>query len=492
MSTPNLAFPISALEQPVYIDGALVEEIAAATNPANKLEYADVCEYFELTPEQFTPAMFDDLVTKIYRENASDLFLWDDAEKQHMLNPEQVGLGNFSRKFVASLGKTFNVPTDATSFKRFIAETSARNDASAEPEACGSLTEYVSRPDNDIFEARTAVRTVITILKMLKALINDVDRERAEKVINYLEAQGCPKFTDLEDLIDIFIKEPMRTDINDRRTARLNEAIICHVGALKTVTGAYANMTQEMLDKKRQANKNITYTNFERVFKLQFAIDAIKEKKHVDNVLIVGPGLEQFNLILGERIKRQSYEPFAVIDALLADKMANLRTLHVDLVDLSDEVIEHFNRALESALAGGSYYLHCTYNSADSSPAFDSFGTGLENEFLSIEESYVQRTCEMHDAQTIAIHPDVVKRLKAQRGNIITDFLAADETYDMVVMLNTFMYFTPVEKELAVENIARLMTRGALFITDKELATEDNDLAPIFYFPSLVVYQKKE
>lgn len=466
----TLTYPISASDRAVYIDGISIDEIALLSGDAERLEYEDVRLGFDKMPDEFTYNMYKDLLAVIYRGRADDISLWDDVESKYFGNSDRIGIGDLSPEFANELDAVFNTPTDVAGFELYMNSVAARNYESANAANTDLMFEYLFEDTKDVFKqeailSESAVDRIVAILKMDRALINDVDRDRANEILRYLESKGCDKFDDLGDLIDIFIKTPTRADIYGPRMDRLNSSMVCQYKVVLEILKQYLKISSnDDLAKIRQKKKSITYTNFDRMITLQSFLQIVAQilsetPREFNDVLIIGPGLEQMNHGLRESVPRQSFEPFAVIDGLLQNGSANIDDINVDLIDINDRVVAYFDRIVQRAIESGYLTLYCPPNT-------DRFGMGLAGVYVSDSEIGIQMSCERLDAATAVIHSKVVKRLKATDGNIITDYLAPDGSYDMIVIMNTFMYFTPEESAIALENISRLLSSGGILMTD--------------------------
>lgn len=444
MTFPELTYPVVSSERTVYIDGLSIDEIALSSGDTERMEYEDVLLGFDRTPDEFTYNMYKDLLAVIYRGRVDDISLWDDVESRYAGGSERLGIGDLPREFA-------NKPDE------------------------GLMMGYLFEETRDLFRqeailSENAVDRIVAILKMDRALINDVDRERAQEIIGHFEAKGCDRFDDLGDLIDIFIKTPTRDDIYGPRMSRLNSSLVCqHRVVLDSMKDYFNVKSADDLDQLRQKKKNITYTNFNRMIQLETFFEMLADrdpKRRFNDVLVVGPGLEQMNPDLRESVPRQSFEPFAVIDGLLRNGMSDLDDINVDLIDINDRVVAYFDGLVQRAIESGYLTLYCTSTDSMGSDDTGNFGLGLAEEYVSDSEVAIQMSCERAGTATARIHPDVVKRLKMTDENIITDRIAPDGSYDMIVMLNTFMYFTPEEKAIALENLSRLLVHGGVLITD--------------------------
>src|SRR2546425_8828145 len=91
-----------------------------------------------------------------------------------------------------------------------------------------------------------------------------------------------------------------------------------------------------------------TDTQIEANFPVYVALAALKAERpslRLDNVLIVGPGLDfapRTDLI--DAFDPQSYQPFMIADALLGLKLSDREKLRIHCVDINDRVIDYLQR----------------------------------------------------------------------------------------------------------------------------------------------------
>ena len=171
---------------------------------------------------------------------------------------------------------------------------------------------------------------------------------------------------------------------------------------------------------------------------------------HINRVLVIGPGLDfapRTGLL--EIARPQSYQPFAILDALLA--LGNTPSVHC--FDINPRVIRFFQsfpalKVLElQAAAGDQAYM----------AYFRQVGTKLGR----VDQ---RSTTE----KTITVKADLAQRITAERHNIVTDGPAPG--YDLVIATNVLLYYEGAQLTVALANIAQSLTPGGYFL--------HNDLRP--------------
>jgi hypothetical protein len=212
-----------------------------------------------------------------------------------------------------------------------------------------------------------------------------------------------------------------------------------------------------------------TDTQIEANFALHHALAVIKAETpeaRLERVLIVGPGLDfaprtSFVDLFGP----QSYQPFAVADALVGLKLADADRLSIHCVDINDRVLAH----LQGLPARGSVSLALVSGVADS-PArplaadyrdyFRAFGRSIgTEEALEVPPPFASR---LH--KRLCVRREIAARLSAAKLNIITERYEPSPHYDLVIVTNVFAYFNAPELLLAAANVAAMMSEGGYLL----------------------------
>ncbi len=176
---------------------------------------------------------------------------------------------------------------------------------------------------------------------------------------------------------------------------------------------------------------------------------AMVPKLELKRILIVGPGLDfapRTELI--ETARPQSYQPFAVLDALLALGMKPL----IHSVDINPRVIRFF----QTFAADPVLELHAQDGERDYLAYFQQLGQKLGT---------VQETGSI---KTVTVRTEWARAVTAEQRNIVTE--APLSGYDLVIATNVLLYYKGPELTVAISNIAQSLKPGGYFL--------HNDLRP--------------
>lgn len=305
------------------------------------------------------------------------------------------------------------MPTVTPAFSQAIQKIAQENDKNVVDRA-GEFVSYYMGNEFDLIKP-TRPDWAFTFYN---SLLFDVDPKRRAHIANFVQQNGCGDAV-LDAvcahallMLPEFLQMGMTSALPQCTNLPHNAA--CTSNLFTQISRRFEELEHD-ITAFRQQHKSVTYTDqwrADHLYKL-ISIEAAKPssvfKSPPSRVLIVGPGLERLNLQRGTRTPYATYEPFAVAKSCTTVLRAIPTQLRIDVLDINPDVIDHMN-------------------------------------------DVSARKTEYH--------------FNSQRGNIITDKVADGNSYDIVVILNTFMYFTNRELVLAMENIERLLKPGGVLITD--------------------------
>lgn len=212
-----------------------------------------------------------------------------------------------------------------------------------------------------------------------------------------------------------------------------------------------------------------TDTQIEANYAVHLALASLKAQSpsvKLNRVLIVGPGLDlapRTDLI--DEFEPQTYQPFAVADALLGLGLADATRLTIHCVDISDRVVEHIN----SLKSKKDTSLSIVSGIADTplrplTPEFRAYFAGLGENVGSVQSLAVTETLSSHLKKSVLISHRVINGLTADKLNIVTERYQPSPDYDLVIVTNVFPYFSRPELLFALSNIASMMHQDAYLI----------------------------
>ena len=195
------------------------------------------------------------------------------------------------------------------------------------------------------------------------------------------------------------------------------------------------------------------------------SLRALDPGLRVRRVLIVGPGLDLApRTDLVDAVPPQSYQPFAVIDALLGLSLSTLPDLRVHSVDVSRRVVRWFD-----ALPTGPLPMHFLLaapvrDARGEAEDYRTYLAGLGGAIGTGIAAPPALASNPHYLRSVAIRPDVLRTLTATRLDILTERLAGEPPFDLAVMTNVLTYFDNQQAGLALTNVAAMLRPGGFLI----------------------------
>ena len=194
-------------------------------------------------------------------------------------------------------------------------------------------------------------------------------------------------------------------------------------------------------------------------------LKSLEPDRRIRRVLIVGPGLDLApRTALREAGRPESYQPWAVIDALLALELSHIDDLEVVAADINPRVVEHLrdSQSVPPSLSLMSEIRdsETVTLSADYRDYFAQLGRAIgEVETATISADVAKG----HLHKTVRVRPPAARALRAERLDIVTERLEG-ATFDLIVATNILPYFDDVELMLAISNVAAMLAPGGRFL----------------------------
>ena len=197
----------------------------------------------------------------------------------------------------------------------------------------------------------------------------------------------------------------------------------------------------------------------------------------IRRVLIVGPGIDLAPRTgMMEAGPPESYQPWAVIDALVSLGLSQLEHLEVVGGDINPRVVDHLRASQRRAPV-----LRLVSGIGESDtvrlvPGYRDYFAALGPALGSTRDG--PRVPAGHLSKTVAVSAIAAAALRAEPLNIVTERLAA-EPFDLVIATNILPYFESTPLLLAVSNIAGMLAPGGVFLHNdiRPEAQEDAALA---------------
>lgn len=217
-----------------------------------------------------------------------------------------------------------------------------------------------------------------------------------------------------------------------------------------------------------QRRGHSTDTQVEANFAVHTALSVIRAygEHNLDRVLVVGPGLDfapRTDLL--DVFEPQSYQPFAVADALIGLQLSDPRALRLHCVDINARVLDYLG-GLSRRGPTPLRILSGVPERPDRpfTPEYRAYFAALGRYIGQEAPLALPPGLPRHLAKALRVRPDVAGRIDAGRLNIVTERYDPSPRYDLVVVTNVFSYFDPAEQVLALSNIDAMLREGGYLV----------------------------
>ena len=192
-------------------------------------------------------------------------------------------------------------------------------------------------------------------------------------------------------------------------------------------------------------------------------LKALDPARQIGRVLIIGPGLDLApRTALLENGSPESYQPWAVIDALLSLGLSRINDLSVVGADINPRVVEHLARARTSppelTLVSGIAESATVHLTEEYRLYFNQVGTGIASGFMP-----PRTPVSGHLFKTIRPPADIARSLSAEDLDVVTSRLSS-APFDLIIATNILPYFDDTQLMLAMSNVAAMLAPGGMFL----------------------------
>lgn len=186
--------------------------------------------------------------------------------------------------------------------------------------------------------------------------------------------------------------------------------------------------------------------------------------RHIRRVLIVGPGLDLApRTSLLESGPPESYQPWAVIDALVSLGLSKLDDLEVVGADINPRVVEHIlgARAMPPTLTliSGIAESPTVRVTNEYREYFSQLGGAIRDRSEAVRAPKLAG----HLGKVVAVRAEVARVLAAEQLDVVTARLSG-APFDLIVATNILPYFDDTELMLATANIAAMLAPDGVFM----------------------------
>ena len=214
-------------------------------------------------------------------------------------------------------------------------------------------------------------------------------------------------------------------------------------------------------------------------FAIEQALRAIRGDKMLGDgtirrVAVVGPGLDFTDKEGGyDFYPLQTIQPLAAIDSLVRLQLATRDQLRVTTFDLSPRVNGHLRIARERALAGSGYMLTLPRNQDERwSPELLSYWRTMGDRVGRDAPAVAAPLNAGHvELRSVRVDPAVVLATGAEDINVVLQRRLSNpaETFDLIIATNVLVYYDVFEQSLALANLAAMLRRGGLLLSNNVL-----------------------
>jgi len=195
----------------------------------------------------------------------------------------------------------------------------------------------------------------------------------------------------------------------------------------------------------------------------------------IHSIAVIGPGLDFTNKHNGyDFYPLQTIQPFAVMETVLALKLAKRNEVDVVTMDLNPAVNAHIRKFSREARAGQPYTLQLPRGTAaDWPPAvvayWEHFGDliGTPAKPLSVPPALGDVAL-----RAVTVRPRFASRVNPLNLNVVTQRVDLEEgrKFDLVVATNILVYYDRFQQALAMASIASMMSPGGIFLANDALS----------------------
>jgi SAM-dependent methyltransferase len=194
-------------------------------------------------------------------------------------------------------------------------------------------------------------------------------------------------------------------------------------------------------------------------------LKSLEPDRQIRRVLIVGPGLDLApRTALLEEGGPESYQPWAVMDALVAAGLSRLADLSVVGGDINPRVVSHLRRSHDDppalTLVSGVRADATVSVSPEYREYFDALGRAIAGPGGA---TLAQATVDGRLRKRVRVSGAAARALSVVPLDIVTERLRG-QPFDIVIATNVLPYFDDEELILAISNIASALAPGGVLL----------------------------
>jgi hypothetical protein len=198
----------------------------------------------------------------------------------------------------------------------------------------------------------------------------------------------------------------------------------------------------------------------------------ILEAGSVRRIGIIGPGLDFTDKAEGHDFyPPQTTQPFSVVESALRLRLARPNDLRVATFDLNPRVSGHLERARARARVGMGAVVVLPHDRSDTwHPGLTAFWQSFGRVIGDVATAAPGP--QGVDVRAVKVRPDVVLTIEPHDLNLVAERLVPEEDaerLDVIVATNVLVYYDVFEQSLALANIASMLRRGGVLLSNNVL-----------------------
>jgi hypothetical protein len=235
---------------------------------------------------------------------------------------------------------------------------------------------------------------------------------------------------------------------------------------------AFEGMTAEVAQ-LYQTRPHSSDTQIESGFGVYLGLGALHalEPGRITRVLVIGPGLDlapRTDLI--DMVEPQTYQPFAVADALLALSISSDADLRIESVDVNPRVVRFAESAARNPVTLHLFTGVIETREQPFSADYRDYVRALGRAVGSAVSPPPAIAADRRYQHSIAVRDSIRHAMSAERLNVITERLDDTPGFDLIVVTNVLTYFDDRQLSLALANIAAMLHVGGYLLHNESRA----------------------
>jgi hypothetical protein len=200
----------------------------------------------------------------------------------------------------------------------------------------------------------------------------------------------------------------------------------------------------------------------------------------IRRIAVIGPGLDFSDKRDGyDFYPLQTIQPFAVMEAVLRQKLGKAEEIEVVTLDLNPGVNAHVAKLARGARAGRAYTVQLPRDTAaDWAPAAVSYWEHF-GEILGAPAKPIPVPPALGGValRAVAIAPRFASRVAPLDLNVVTQRVELEpgQGFDLVIATNILVYYDRFQQALAMASIARMMNPGGIFLANNALPAQHDE-----------------